>query len=291
MTADTGSGAGASPDAGAGSAAGSTPAARKPSAGGRIKALSILAVLVLSGLTFLAWSQSWGSLLIAGGTTTEASLDVPGSAAAPALSALGLAGIALAGALAIAGPIIRIVLGALEVLLGASVLWSALGALNDPVAAGASVVTTSTGVAGLGSIRELVTAGPASPWPAVTVVLGIAMMIAGIAVVATVRRWPAASRKYQAVTFEGAGGRQSGDPADFFDDEPDDERDETDDTTGTGMGNATRTATAGNAETRDPSAGQAPAGEAPETDDPLRRARDAAVDDWDSLSRGTDPTR
>src|SRR4051794_25247525 len=109
--------------------------------GRRLKSIAILAVLVLSALTFLAWSQSWGSLTIVAGSTSAATLDVPGSVAAPALSALALAGIALAGALAIAGPVIRIVLGALEVLLGASVLASAVGALTDPVAAGASVVT------------------------------------------------------------------------------------------------------------------------------------------------------
>ncbi|MDO9395177.1 MAG: Trp biosynthesis-associated membrane protein, partial [Herbiconiux sp.] len=194
--------------------------------GRRLKTSSILLVLALSALTFLAWSQSWGTLTIVGGggssgnASSELVLDVPGSAAAPALSALGLAGIALAGALAIAGPVIRIVLGLLQVLLGASVLWSALGALLDPVAAGASVVTTSTGVAGTASIRDLVTPGGETPWPAVTVVLGALMVLTGLLVVVTVRRWPQSSRRYQAVTFEAADGRRSTDPAELFDDEP-----------------------------------------------------------------------
>jgi hypothetical protein len=240
-----------------------TSAPERSSDGRRLKLLTIVAVLLLSALAFLAWSQPWGSLvLVAADTTTERVLEVPGSVAAPALSALGLAGLALAGALAIAGPVVRIVLGALEVLLGASVLWSGLGALTDPVAAGAAVVTTTTGVAGTSSVRALVEVGEQSPWPAVTVALGALMVIAGLVVIATVRRWPSAGRKYQAVTFQGADGRQSGELADFFDDDPDAE---------------------------DPSQGRPAA--APPHRTPATTARDAAVDSWDDLTRGTDPTR
>ncbi|GLK18584.1 Trp biosynthesis-associated membrane protein [Herbiconiux flava] len=233
--------------------------------GRRLKSGTILLVLALSALTFLAWSQSWGTLEFVGGTVTDGTLEVPGSVAAPALSALGLAGIALAGALAIAGPIVRIVLGALEVLLGVSVIWSGVLALTDPVAAGASVVTTSTGVAGTSSIRELVTVGASSPWPALTVVLGILMVLAGLAVIVTVRRWPASSRKYQAVTFEAADGRQSANPAELFDDETIDA-------------------------SHDDWPAPGPADARPARR-PAENARDAAVDSWDDLSRGTDPTR
>ncbi|WP_368499732.1 Trp biosynthesis-associated membrane protein [Herbiconiux sp. A18JL235] len=230
----------------------------------RLKVFSILGILLLSALTFLAWSQSWGTLVLVASPTTDTVLDVPGSVAAPALSALGLAGIALAGALAIAGPLVRIVLGALEVLLGVSVLWSAIGALSDPVGAGASVVTTSTGVAGTTSIRELATVGSESAWPAVSVVLGALMVVAGLVVIVTVRRWPAAGRKYQAVTFEAADGRRSSDAGDFFDDE-EDEIDE-------GGGRTAET-------------------DAPTRPDDAAARRDAAVDDWDRLTRGSDPTR
>jgi hypothetical protein len=255
-------------------------------AGRRVKLASIVAVLLLSALTFLAWSQSWGSLTIVGGTTTEATLDVPGSVAAPALSALALAGIALAGALAIAGPIIRIVLGALEVLLGASVLWSAIGALTDPVGTGAAVVTTSTGVAGTDSIRDLVTVGATSPWPAVTAVLGAGMVLAGLVVIVTVRRWPHAGRKYQAVTFESSDGRQSSDPADFFDDETD-AAGEADAADATGAADTTDTTAQGDG----PHSPAGPTGPSARKPNDAVNARDAAVDDWDSLTHGDDPTR
>ncbi|MFB2583901.1 Trp biosynthesis-associated membrane protein [Herbiconiux liukaitaii] len=231
--------------------------------GRRLKLLSILAVLLLSAFAFLAWSQSWGTLvLLAADTTSERVLDVPGSVAAPALSALALAGLALAGALAIAGPLVRIVLGALEVLLGASVLWSGIGALTDPVGAGAAVVTTTTGVAGTSSVRSLVEAGDSTPWPVVTIVLGALMVLVGLVVIATVRRWPDAGRKYRTATFESADGRQSGDLTDFFDADADDDNDSftgTDDQTAADV-------------------------------DKGARARDAAVDNWDDLTRGADPT-
>lgn len=240
--------------------------------GRRLKLMTILVVLVASGLTFLAWSQSWGTLTLVAGTNTASTLDVPGSAAAPALSALSLAGLALAGALAIAGPVIRIVLGALEVLLGASVLWSAIGAITDPVGVGASVVTASTGVAGTASIRDLVTPASTSPWPALTVVFGAVMVLAGVLIVATVRRWPVAGRRYQAVTFEGADGRRSSDPGDFFDELPREDE--------SGQVDRADAAAA-------PGAPHLP-------DDPEGAAtlsRDTAVDNWDDLTRGTDPTR
>jgi hypothetical protein len=256
-------------------------------AGRRIKSFTILAVLVLSGLTFLAWSQSWGTLTIVAGSTSAATLDVPGSVAAPALSALALAGIALAGALAIAGPIIRLVLGALEVLLGASVLASGIGALTDPVAAGASVVTTSTGVAGTQSVRDLVTVSTTTPWAAVTVALGALMILVGLLVIVTVRRWPSAGRKYQAVAFESADGRRSADPGDLFDDEP------TESTEPVGSTEpAEATEQAGSAEPGAPDAATPPSRttRAPGRP-PATTARDAAVDDWDSLTHGTDPTR
>ncbi|WP_378146501.1 Trp biosynthesis-associated membrane protein [Cnuibacter sp. UC19_7] len=221
------------------------------SAGRRIKVLTILVVLVASALGFLAWSQTWSTLQLSGSESVAATITVPGSVAAPALSALSLAGIALAGALAIAGPVVRLVLGVLELVLGASVLWSSIAAATDPVAAGASSVTTTTGVAGSSSVRSLITGHDATLWPAAAIVAGALMVIAGLLVLVTVRRWPASGRKYQAVVFEDASGARSTDPGDFFDD----------------------------------------GSTAPEPKATRRERSDAAVDDWDDLTRGDDPTR
>ena len=226
----------------------------------RLKGLMILGVLAVSGLVFLAWSQSWGTLGITvdGGSTR--SLDVPGATAAPALAALGLAGLASAAALAIAGPVIRIVLGVLQVLLGASIVLSGTGPLVDPVSSGAPVVTTATGVAGTESIRTIARSEAVTAWPVVAILLGVLLALLGVAVAVTTTRWPVSGRRYQAVRFASEDGRVL-DADDLLD--LDSEEDD-----------------AGSAS---PHADESP-------DDAAVRRKAASVDNWDSLSRGTDPT-
>lgn len=225
----------------------SRPAA-KPSA--RIKGLTILAVLALSALVFLAWSQQWGSLLVSGTSAGGQLFVVPGSVAAPALAALGLAGLALAAALAIAGPVVRVVLGALQISVGAAITTSSLGALIDPVAAGSPVVTKATGIAGLSAIRGIAADAGESPWPYVALALGVLIALTGLLIIVTTRRWPLSGRRYQAVRFEEADSAAS----------------------------SNRNARVGS----DPSAANAVDSQATE--------RSAAIDDWDSLSNGRDPT-
>jgi hypothetical protein len=176
----------------------------------RLKYTIVLAVIAVSALVLLAWSRDWFVLTLAGDASEP--VVVPGSVAAPALSALALAGIALAAALAIAGPVFRILLGALQVVLGGCIVLSASLALSNPVAAGARAVTDSTGVDGADSVAALVASTSSSVWPVVTLGLGVLAALLGVAVLGTFRRWPASSRRYSAVRFEDApaGGRDAG---------------------------------------------------------------------------------
>jgi Tryptophan-associated transmembrane protein (Trp_oprn_chp) len=174
--------------------------ARLPPA--RLKYGLVLAVLAVSALVLLAWSRDWFVFTLAGDSAER--VAVPGSVAAPALSALALAGIALAAALAIAGPVFRVVLGALQVVLGGCIVLSASLALANPVAAGARAVTDSTGVDGEDSVAALVAGVSSSIWPATTLGLGVLAALLGVAVLITFRRWPASSRRYSAVRFEDA---------------------------------------------------------------------------------------
>ena len=231
----------------------------------RLKGLTILSVLALSGLVFLAWSQSWGALTVAGDGGVDRTLDVPGATAAPALAALGLAGLASAAALAIAGQVLRVVLGALLALLGASIVLSGTGPLIDPVAAGAPIVTTATGVAGVSAIRDIATAGSATAWPIVAIILGVLLAAAGVVIAATTRRWPVSGRKYQAVRFSDESGAVLGADALL-------ERVSSDDDP-----NEPRTPTAHEVTDESP-------------DEAAVRRKTASVDNWDSLSRGQDPT-
>lgn len=201
----------------------------------RMKLPVIVATVVGAGLVLLSWSQTWFELLIEASTTggTGEPIDVTGSVASPALAALGLAGLALVAALAIAGPGIRVVLGVLEVLLGGCVLLAATLSITDPVASVSPAVTDATGVAGAEPTAELVASVTATPWPVLAIVGGALLVLAGVAVLVTGTRWPASSRRYSDSRMAADGAAVT--PAD-------------------------------------------------------RPASDRAIDDWDGLSRGDDPT-
>jgi uncharacterized membrane protein (TIGR02234 family) len=189
---------------------------------------AILLLAIAGGLGVLAATQNWYVLHLAQAAGHPDPLPVPGSHAAPALTALSLAGLALAGALALAGRLIRIVLAVLAALLGLCVLISAIGAMSNPAATGIAVVTKATGVGGDAQVVRLISSVDASAWPVVAVVSGALFVLLGVAVVVTGSRWPGTSHRYEAVRLA-----PSNRPA---------------------------------------------------------NARDAAIDDWDELTRGDDPT-
>ena len=169
----------------------------------RIKYGAILGIVLLAALELTSSTQTWFVLTLAG-TTDD--LDVAGTVAAPALSALALAGLALAAALAIAGPAFRVVLGLLQIVLGGSVVLAAATALGDPVRAGSSVVTEATAIAGEQSVAALVGSSTATAWPVVALVAGALTAVLGVGVLATVRRWPDARKKKRVSRFEPADG-------------------------------------------------------------------------------------
>ena len=198
--------------------------------------LPVLVVTVIgAGLALLSWSQTWYELRLADAAAGGEAIAVPGSVASPALAALGLAGLALVAALAIAGPGIRIVLGVLEIVLGGCVLLAAGVSLGNPVAAVAPAVTDATGVTGSGPTAELVASATATAWPVAAIAGGVLLILAGLAVLVTGARWPASSRRYR----------------------------------GARLADAEEPRSVGDRE---------------------RAASDRAVDDWDELSRGDDPT-
>jgi len=168
----------------------------------RLKAVSLIVSILLSALTLLAWTMTWFQVVLGGAESSSTEISVTGEVAAPALAALGLAGLALVAALAIAGPVFRMVLGVLQAAIGACVAWSAWGAISDPVAASAPLVTETTGISGARSIDALVETVAATAWPGITMVVSALMVITGIFIVATARRWPGPTSRYQGVRLE-----------------------------------------------------------------------------------------
>jgi ascorbate-specific PTS system EIIC-type component UlaA len=116
----------------------------------------------------------------------------------------------LVGALAIAGPFFRVVFGVLEAFIGVAVLFSAVLAVSDPVAASGSAISTATGVAGDKSVAALVDTIDGSVWPWIALVCGVLMLVAGAVIIVASRRWPgSASRKYQTTRLEPAAGERT----------------------------------------------------------------------------------
>ena len=230
----------------------------------RAKYLTLLLLVIGSGLALLASTQTWFTVTLTPVAGHAGALTVQGSAAAPALTALSLAGLALAAALAIAGPVFRIVLTLLGLLLGASVLISAFTAVGSPVHSASSAITAATGVSGEASVARLVARVDVPLWPAVAVAGGIFLLLGSIAVLVTGRLWPGPSRRYE-TRFEDQNGVSA---ADLFT-KPDASR-PAEESEATPVG-----------EPESPGESEAPV-------TPLER--DQAIDSWDELSRGEDPT-
>lgn len=161
---------------------------------GRLKLLTILAGGLLGALTLIAWTQPWFGLTL----TSGQSLAVAGQVAAPALSALGLASLALVAALAIAGRVFRIVLAALEVVIGVLVVVSAVAALSTPVAASSATITDAVGESGADALAALVASVSVTAWPYLAVAFGALSALVGVVVLVTSRGWRGPTRRYEA---------------------------------------------------------------------------------------------
>jgi hypothetical protein len=175
----------------------------------RIKLALILVSGALAALVLAAWTQTWVTVT----PSDTAAIVADGSVAAPALTALALSELVLLGAIALAGPFFRVVLGVIQALVGATIAYSSLLALLDPVNSAASAITKATGItgaeslAGYGDDEVLVSA-----WPAVALGAGVGLVVLAILILVTARRWPGSTRKYQAVRFDTAE-RTEGAPA------------------------------------------------------------------------------
>lgn len=167
----------------------------------RVRTLALLLPVVAASAAFLAWSQVWVTVVLVDGRT----VDAAGDAAASAVPPFALAALALVGALALAGPVFRIVLGLLQALLGLGIAVSGGLALADPLAAAVASITEATGVEGLAGIRPLVESATTSLWPVVAIVAGAAAVVIGIGIALTASRWPQRTRRYDTVRLAPSG--------------------------------------------------------------------------------------
>jgi uncharacterized membrane protein (TIGR02234 family) len=141
--------------------------------------LAVASSLVVFGTT----TQTWVHVKLAQGVVQQADLNVAGSKAATAVTALAL--VALAGALAssIAGRVARIVAAVIVLLSAAGIVASSVAVLVDPQGAAAGPVGTATGVTGVPA--EAAT----TAFPAIAVASAVALALAAALIGLFGRNW------------------------------------------------------------------------------------------------------
>lgn len=160
--------------------------------------LVVVIGLLVAGVILLSWTQTWFTAHLDATSATASTVTADGSVAASSYSALAIASLALLLAMTIAGPVVRVVLAFIEVLLGVAVVVTGVSALSDPIAASKNAVQDVTGVSDMGSIRAAVTTIDVTPWPYVGIAGGVLAALLGVLVLVVQRRWPGPSRKYGA---------------------------------------------------------------------------------------------
>ena len=153
--------------------------------------LVVVAGAVAAGAgAVLASTQPFAAATVGG---VREPIVVAGQQAAPALAPLGIVALALALALTIAGPIARVVLGAVLVLLGAGIVALTLPSALDPTFGTAGAISAATGVT---DVSALVTGRSSTPWPAVGVIAGLLAAVLGVVVLIRTARWTTGGRRF-----------------------------------------------------------------------------------------------
>lgn len=142
----------------------------------------VLLCLLLAALLFATAAMPWVEATV---ETTVGELDVQvrGSDAAPAVSALSLVAAAGAVALTIAGRRVRPVVAAIIALSGVGSMLAVIGALRDPVAVSEGVVGEATGVVGTGAEHVL------TVWPWLSLLGGLLVVLGGVWALIASRSW------------------------------------------------------------------------------------------------------
>lgn len=164
----------------------------------RSRPLVVVLGLAVAGVVMLAWTQTWFTVHLDASAAVTSTVAADGSKVVPQYTALAIASLALFLAMTIAGRVVRVVLAAIEILLGLGIVVSGIGALVDPVAAAKGAIGDVTGVSDLSAVRGIVTSVGVSAWPAVGIAGGVLAVLLGVVVLVVQRSWPGPSRKYAA---------------------------------------------------------------------------------------------
>ncbi|MBU4465210.1 MAG: Trp biosynthesis-associated membrane protein [Actinobacteria bacterium] len=162
----------------------------------RARLLAVLAILIAGALGVISSTQTWLTVTLA--EAADHPLLVPGASAIPVLAPLSLAVLALGLALSIVGVMLRYAFGVLTLAIGGLLVFlTAQVAFTQPVSAVASTVTSATGISGTTSVAKLVGSIAVTPWPFVTLLGWILLVVVGVFTLATARQWRGGGRKYR----------------------------------------------------------------------------------------------
>ena len=165
---------------------GGTDQGKRAPGSGRVILVCLLIPALAFVTTLFPWIQAHVSSVM-----SAVDVDVKGTDAAPAVSALAL--VALAGVLTvrIAGKVLRLVISAIIALAGLGMGIAALTAALNPTDAAMTKVGEATGTNGPGG-QYVVTV-----WPWLTLVLGVATILAAAWLWWSSRSWKTTSRRYE----------------------------------------------------------------------------------------------
>ncbi|WP_457966830.1 Trp biosynthesis-associated membrane protein [Arthrobacter sp. D1-29] len=166
------------------------------------KSTVVLLIAALALAVFGTTTQTWMTVSldpdqVGQAGSAQSTLQVQGSKAATAVTALAL--VALAGGLAasIAGRIARWVAAAIIVLAAAGIVAAAATVLADPLAAAQGSIAAATGVTGSDAKVSL------TAFPAIAVVIGILLALGAMLIIPAGRYWKSRT-KYDAATYDAA---------------------------------------------------------------------------------------
>jgi uncharacterized membrane protein (TIGR02234 family) len=161
----------------------------------RARLIAVVAAVAAGAVGIISSTQTWLWVSLEDGGSA---LAVPGASAIAVLAPLSLAVLALGAALAIVGPVLRYVFGALAVAIAAVLAWlTAQVAFVHPISAVASTVTEATGISGEDAVTELVAQVEPTAWPFVTLAAWVLLLAAGVLTLITGHGWRGSARRYE----------------------------------------------------------------------------------------------
>ncbi len=163
--------------------------------GRRGRALTALLFVIAGGIGIISSTQTWFTVVRVDGA---ADVPVAGADAMPVLAPLSLAVLALSAAIAIVGPVMRIVFAIIAMLIAGSLGTATLVvALEHPVSAVASTLSELVGLMGEEALAPMIASITGTPWPCIALVAWVILFLGGIFALLTARHWKVGGRRFQ----------------------------------------------------------------------------------------------